>query len=287
MDRLKQAGIDLKQIADNGVKIFFKQLFDHNLFHADMHPGNVFVSEDGKYQAVDYGIVGALSNQDKLYIAENLLAFFDRDYRRIAELHIQSGWVNTNSRVSDLESAFRSVSEPIYGKPLGDISFAQYLLQLLQVAREFGMRVQPQLLLLQKTLFNIEGLGRDLYPNLDLWETAKPFLEGWMKKQFSPRSVIKDLRHHLPFIRQQLPNLLLHEKQNNKSLMEQQLMLYAGYRKLALSAFFMAIPLLLFFYPVSTFIDENVMLMINIAFIVLGVYFFVSSKIISKKDKNE
>lgn len=277
-ERLVDAGIDLKKIADNGVKIFFKQLFDHNLFHADMHPGNVFVSTDGKYQAVDYGIVGALSDQDKLYIAENLLAFFERDYRRIAQLHIQSGWVDSHARVSDLESAFRSVSEPIYGKPIGEISFAQYLLQLLQVARTFGMRVQPQLLLLQKTLFNIEGLGRELYPNLDLWETAKPFLQNWMKKQFSPRSMIKDWRYHLPFIRQHLPCLLEHNRNEKKLIIHKQLTHYA-YRKLALGGFCMMAPLLLFFYPLSAFIDEHIMVGINTAFIVLGCYCFLSSKI--------
>jgi ubiquinone biosynthesis protein len=278
MDRLKKAGIDLKQIADNGVKIFFKQLFEHNLFHADMHPGNVFISEDGKYQAVDYGIVGALSEYDKLYIAENLLAFFNRDYRRIAELHIQSQWVSADSRVNDLESAFRSVSEPIYGKPLDEISFAQYLLRLLQVAREFGMQVQPQLLLLQKTLFNIEGLGRDLYPNLDLWETAKPFLENWVKKQFSPKAIIKDLRHHLPFLREQIPAMLYQQNQSQRQDKER-IAIYSGYRKLALSTFFLSMPILLFFYPIIIYLGERETLVVNILCIVLGLWFFFRSKI--------
>ena len=177
--RLKENHIDLVRLSEEGVQIFFTQVFKHNFFHADMHPGNIFVSPQGQYIAVDFGIVGTLNPEDQRYLAENFLAFFNRDYRRVAELHIESGWVPVETRADEFESAIRSVCEPIFEKPLKDISFGQVLLRLFQTARRFHMEVQPQLVLLQKTLLNIEGLGRELNPDLDLWKTAKPFLENW------------------------------------------------------------------------------------------------------------
>ncbi|HXC21432.1 MAG TPA: ubiquinone biosynthesis regulatory protein kinase UbiB, partial [Steroidobacteraceae bacterium] len=178
IDELRARGTDIAKLAENGVEIFFTQVFRHNFFHADMHPGNIFVQvEDPKnprYAAVDFGIVGTLQPRDQHYLAENFMAFFDRDYARIAALHIESGWVPRGTRIDELESAVRTVCEPIFNKPLKEISFAQVLLRLFATARRFDMRVQPQLILLQKTLFNIEGLGRQLYPELDLWKTAQP-----------------------------------------------------------------------------------------------------------------
>ena len=177
VERLREAGIDLRVLAERGVEIFFKQVLDHNFFHADMHPGNIFVSTDAplqpRYLAVDFGIVGSLTPEDRRYLAENFFAFFNRDYRRVAELHVQSGWVPATTRVNDFEAAIRTVCEPIFERPLRDISFGRLLLRLFQVARRFEMEVQPQLLLLQKTLLAIEGLGRQLYPDLDLWKTAR------------------------------------------------------------------------------------------------------------------
>ncbi|HEV2213570.1 MAG TPA: ubiquinone biosynthesis regulatory protein kinase UbiB, partial [Gammaproteobacteria bacterium] len=184
---LRARGTDFKRLAENGVEIFFTQVFKHNFFHADMHPGNIFVDVTDpahpRYMAVDFGIIGTLSPRDQHYLAENFLAFFNRDYRRVAELHVESGWVPAATREDEFETAIRTVCEPIFNKPLKDISFAQLLLRLFQTARRFNMEVQPQLMLLQKTLFNIEGLGRDLYPELDLWQTAKPFLEGWTRER--------------------------------------------------------------------------------------------------------
>ncbi len=180
IDELRARGTDIAKLAENGVEIFFTQVFRHNFFHADMHPGNIFVQVDDpknpRYAAVDFGIVGTLQPRDQHYLAENFMAFFDRDYGRIAALHIESGWVPQGTRVDELESAVRTVCEPIFNKPLKEISFAQVLLRLFDTARRFDMQVQPQLILLQKTLFNIEGLGRQLYPELDLWKTAQPVL---------------------------------------------------------------------------------------------------------------
>src|SRR5271154_6441532 len=199
---LRAAGTDIARLAENGVEIFFTQVFRHNFFHADMHPGNIFVQiEDPKnprYAAVDFGIVGTLQPRDQHYLAENFMAFFNRDYARIAALHIESGWVPPGTRVDELESAVRTVCEPIFNKPLKEISFAQVLLRLFATARRFDMRVQPQLILLQKTLFNIEGLGRQLYPELDLWKTAQPVLSEWMRERVSPRTILKEIRAHLP-----------------------------------------------------------------------------------------
>ncbi len=205
MTDLKAMDIDFKKLAEMGVEIFFTQVFRDNFFHADMHPGNIFVSNSGQYIAIDFGIMGSLSPEDQRYLAENFLAFFNRDYYRVAELHVLSGWVPTDTRIDDFESAIRSVCEPIFEKPLHEISFGQLLLRIFQTARCFNMEVQPQLVLLQKTLLNIEGLGRQLYPKLDLWDTAKPFLENWMKKQLGLRSFAKQIKHNAPLWIEQLP----------------------------------------------------------------------------------
>jgi ubiquinone biosynthesis protein len=183
-ERLRQAGIDLQELSRTGVEIFFTQVFTDGFFHADMHPGNIFVSDDpatfGRYIALDFGIVGSLSEFDKNYLAQNFLAFFQRDYRRVARLHIESGWVPPNTREEELEAAIRAVCEPYFDRPLAEISLGQVLMRLFQTSRRFQVEIQPQLVLLQKTLLNVEGLGRELYPQLDLWETAKPYLEKWM-----------------------------------------------------------------------------------------------------------
>ncbi len=206
MAELKSMDIDFKRLAEMGVEIFFTQVFRDNFFHADMHPGNIFVSNTGQYIAIDFGIMGTLNPEDQRYLAENFLAFFNRDYYRVAELHVESGWVPPDTRVDDFESAIRSVCEPIFEKPLHEISFGQLLLRLFQTARRFNMEVQPQLVLLQKTLLNIEGLGRQLYPELDLWDTAKPFLENWMKEQLGFRSFAKQVKHNAPLWMEQLPD---------------------------------------------------------------------------------
>ncbi|MBS0612825.1 MAG: ubiquinone biosynthesis regulatory protein kinase UbiB [Proteobacteria bacterium] len=206
IEELKARGTDIARLAENGVEIFFTQVFRHNFFHADMHPGNIFVQVDDpknpRYAAVDFGIVGTLQERDQHYLAENFMAFFDRDYRRIASLHIESGWVPRSTRLDELESAVRTVCEPIFNKPLAEISFAQVLLRLFETARRFDMQIQPQLILLQKTLLNIEGLGRQLYPQLDLWKTAQPVLRAWMRERVSPLSMAKQLRRQLPDVLQ-------------------------------------------------------------------------------------
>jgi ubiquinone biosynthesis protein len=202
LDELRARGTNIAKLAENGVEIFFTQVFRHNFFHADMHPGNIFVQvedpENPRYAAVDFGIVGTLQPRDQHYLAENFLAFFDRDYARVAALHVESGWVPKGTRIDELESAVRTVCEPIFNKPLKEISFAQVLLRLFETARRFDMQVQPQLILLQKTLLNIEGLGRELYPELDLWKTAQPILRQWMREKMSPRAVLKRVRAQLP-----------------------------------------------------------------------------------------
>ena len=204
MDTLRAKGTNIPMLATNGVKIFFTQVFRHNFFHADMHPGNIFVLIDDpanpRYAAVDFGIVGTLDIRDQHYLAENFLAVFDRDYRRVAELHVQSGWVPPDTRVDEMESAIRTVLEPIFDRPLKDISFGTILLRLFDISRRFDMRIQPQLILLQKTLLNIEGLGRDLYPELDIWQTAAPILREWMSDRISPRAQLKHVRRNLPDI---------------------------------------------------------------------------------------
>jgi len=211
MAALKAAGTNIKTLAENGVFIFFTQVFRHNFFHADMHPGNIFVQvddpENPKYAAVDFGIVGTLTPTDRKYLAGNFMAFFDRDYYAIAKLHIDSGWVPPNTRIDELESAVRTVCEPIFSKPLAEISFAQVTMRLLDTARRFNMEIQPQLILLQKTLFNIEGLGRELYPQLDLWKTARPVLRRWMDEQVGPRALLDSVRENVPQIRETMREL--------------------------------------------------------------------------------
>ncbi len=204
MARLREAGTDIKKLAENGVEIFFTQVFRHNFFHADMHPGNIFVLIDTpsqpKYAAVDFGIVGTLDPRDQYYLAENFLAVFDRDYRRVATLHLESGWVPEGSRVDEMESAIRTVCEPIFNKPLREISFGTVLLRLFEISRRFDVSIQPQLILLQKTLLNIEGLGRDLYPDLDIWQTAGPILREWVREKMSGRALLENARAQLPEI---------------------------------------------------------------------------------------
>ena len=199
---LKAAGTNIPQLAENGVRIFFTQVFRHNFFHADMHPGNIFVLVDDplrpRYAAVDFGIVGTLDPRDQHYLAENFLAVFDRDYRRVAQLHLESGWVPPGTRIDEMESAVRTVCEPIFDRPLKDISFGRILLRLFEISRRFNMQIQPQLILLQKTLLNVEGLGRDLYPELDVWNTASPILREWMGERTSVRSFVRNLRTHAP-----------------------------------------------------------------------------------------
>ena len=213
IDAIRAAGIDLRKLAHNGVEIFFTQAFRDGFFHADMHPGNIFVSPEGQYRAVDFGIMGTLAEADKRYLAENLLAFFNRDYRAVAMAHLRAGWVPATTRPEEFEAAVRTVCEPIFARPISEISFGHLVIRLFQVARRFDMPVQPQLVLLQKTLLNIEGLGRQLYPELDLWETAKPFLERWMREQVGPRALARALRRELPTVLPLLPELpgLVHE----------------------------------------------------------------------------
>ncbi len=223
---LNEAGVDLKKLAARGVEIFFTQVFRDSFFHADMHPGNIFVAKglphNPQYIAVDFGIVGSLSPNDQYYLAENILAFFKRDYRRVAVLHVESGWVPADTRVEEFESAIRSVCEPIFEKPLAEISFGQLLVRLFQVASRFHMEVQPQLLLLQKTLLNIEGLGRQLYPDLDLWTTGQPILERWLRQRYSVKTLLRKVRDNAPYWTRQvveMPMLLtevLHQVKNNQ-----------------------------------------------------------------------
>lgn len=211
LNELRAQNTDMKKLAERGVEIFFTQVFEHNFFHADMHPGNIFVSREHpqlpQYIAVDMAIVGSLTRADQYYLARNLLAMFRRDYRQVAELHVQSGWVPASVRVDELEAAIRTVCEPIFEKPLKDISFGQVLLNLFRTARRFNMEVQPQLVLLQKTLLNIEGLGRQLYPDLDLWSTAHPFLERWLKKRFHPKTLWGELKRYGPEWMEKFPQV--------------------------------------------------------------------------------
>jgi ubiquinone biosynthesis protein len=213
IDALKAAGIDMRKLAHDGVEIFFTQAFRDGFFHADMHPGNIFVSPEGQYRAVDFGIMGTLGEKDKRYLAENFLAFFNRDYHAVAEAHLRAGWVPPGTRLEEFEAAIRTVCEPVFAKPIKDISFGRFLLHLFQTARRFNMEIQPQLVLLQKTLFNIEGLGRRLYPDLDLWETAKPYLERWMSEHMGPRAFLHSLRKEFPKWWAMLPEIpaLVHE----------------------------------------------------------------------------
>ena len=217
IDELRARGVDLKALSRAGVEIFFTQVFRDGFFHADMHPGNIFVVTEGRrkgqYIALDFGIVGTLTDVDKNYLAQNFLAFFRRDYKRVALAHIESGWAPADTRVDEFESAIRAVCEPIFDKPLKDISIGRILLRLFQTSRRFNVEIQPQLVLLQKTLLNIEGLGRQLDPELDLWQTAKPFLERWMSEQVGWRGFVRSLRQEAPGWAQILPQLprLLHQ----------------------------------------------------------------------------
>ena len=202
IERLRSLGVNFKRLAENGVAIFFTQVFRHNFFHADMHPGNIFVLADNpqepRYAAVDFGIMGMLDPRDQEYLAQNFLAVFERDYRRVATLHIESGWVPHDARIDEMEAAIRTICEPIFDRPLKDISFGVVLLRLFEALRRFDARIQPQLILLQKTLFNIEGLGRQLYPDLDIWKTAHPILKEWMREKHHPFNVVKRLWKQLP-----------------------------------------------------------------------------------------
>lgn len=211
VDQLLEQNTDMKILAERGVEIFFTQVFRDSFFHADMHPGNIFVSRNTpaspQYIAVDFGIIGSLTPEDQSYLARNFLAFFKRDYRLVAQLHVDSGWVPADTNVDAFETAIRSVCEPIFEKPLKEISFGQVLLGLFQTARRFNMEVQPQLVLLQKTLLNIEGLGRQLYPDLDLWQTAKPFLEDWMKERMGPKGVYRTIKQQAPDWLEKMPHM--------------------------------------------------------------------------------
>ncbi len=223
IDRLAAAGVDLKKLSSDGVEIFFTQVFRDGFFHADMHPGNILVSIDeatfGRYIALDFGIVGTLNDFDKDYLSQNFLAFFRRDYKRVAEAHIESGWAPRDTRVDELEAAVRATCEPIFDRPLKDISFGQVLLRLFQTSRRFNVEVQPQLVLLQKTMLNIEGLGRQLDPDLDLWKTAKPYLERWMAEQVGWRGMVERLKAEAPRFAQIFPQLprLAHQVLDRKA----------------------------------------------------------------------
>jgi len=219
---IKKNKINLSQLARNGVEIFFTQVFRDGFFHADMHPGNIQVAKDGKYIALDFGIMGTLNDQDKLYLAKNFAAFFKRDYREVARVHIESEWVPKETSIDEFENAIRSVCEPIFNKPLKDISFGKLLIRLFQTSKKFNMEIQPQLTMLQKTLLNVEGLGRELDPNLDLWVTARPFLENWLKNQIGPKNFINAMKKEFPNwldIAPKLPMLLnLYLKNQNDNL---------------------------------------------------------------------
>jgi ubiquinone biosynthesis protein len=225
---IRAAGVNLKRLAERGVEIFFTQVFRDSFFHADMHPGNIFVStedlENPQCIAVDFGIVGSLSSKDKRYLAENMLAFFKRDYQRVAELHISSGWVPPDTRIDLFEGAIRAVCEPIFARPLKDISFGQLLMRLFQTARRFNIDIQPQLVLLQKTLLNIEGVGRQIYPDLDIWNTSGPYLERWLKQQVGAKAFVRRMRENLPYWSEKLPEIpgmvydILNEKRYSQEL---------------------------------------------------------------------
>lgn len=211
IEQIKQQGSDLKKLAERGVRLFFTQVFRDSFFHADMHPGNIFIAkerpEDPKYIGIDFGIIGTLNSEDKRYLAENFVAFFNRDYLKVAQLHVQSGWVPSHVNVEQFEMAIRAVCDPIFNKPLEEISFAQVLIGLFDTARQFEMQVQPQLVLLQKTLLYVEGLGRQLYPQLDLWDTAKPFLENWVNEQIGFKAFVSKTKQNFPYWLEQAPQI--------------------------------------------------------------------------------
>ncbi|MCE0493569.1 ubiquinone biosynthesis regulatory protein kinase UbiB [Vibrio salinus] len=238
IEGLRNHGVNMQLLAERGVSVFFTQVFRDSFFHADMHPGNVFVNpehpENPQWIGLDCGIVGTLNSEDKRYLAENFLAFFNRDYRRVAELHVESGWVPFDTNVDEFERAIRVVCEPIFAKPLCEISFGHVLLNLFNTARRFQMEVQPQLVLLQKTLLYVEGLGRQLYPQLDLWQTAKPFLERWMIEQIGPGAVIRSIKEKAPMWAEKLPELpeLVYDSLKQGRVMSERLdKMYQGYRQ--------------------------------------------------------
>jgi ubiquinone biosynthesis protein len=212
VDELRRQGVDIKKLARTGVEIFFTQVFRHGFFHADMHPGNILVTPDGRYVALDFGIMGTLDEVDKQYLAQNFLGFFQRDYARVARAHLEAGWVPADTRADEFEGAIRAVCEPFFDRPLGEISFGRALVRLFQTSRRFNVEIQPQLVMLQKTLLNIEGLGRQLDPELDLWATAKPFLEKWMREQVGFKGLLRTLRKEAPYWATMLPQMprLLH-----------------------------------------------------------------------------
>jgi ubiquinone biosynthesis protein len=229
VEQLVTRNTNMKRLAERGVEVFFTQVFRDSFFHADMHPGNIFVStvnpNDPQYITIDFGIVGTLNSEDKRYLAENFIAFFNRNYRKVAELHVDSGWVPSDTDIDDFEASIRKVCEPIFQKPLAEIEFSNVLLQLFNTARRFNMVIQPQLVLLQKTLLYIEGLGRQLYPQLDLWQTAKPFLENWMKEQIGLKAMYQKISTNLPFWSEKLPempDLIYDTLKQVKKLPEQQ-----------------------------------------------------------------
>ncbi|MDN3652388.1 ubiquinone biosynthesis regulatory protein kinase UbiB [Thalassotalea ponticola] len=238
VERLKQLNVNMPLLAERGVEVFFTQVFRDSFFHADMHPGNVFVDvtdvNDPTWIAIDCGIVGTLNKEDKRYLAENFVAFFNRDYHKVAQLHVDSGWVPRDTSVDEFEFAIRTVCEPIFEKPLAEISFGQVLVNLFNTARRFNMEVQPQLVLLQKTLLYIEGLGRQLYPQLDLWKTAKPFLEDWVKQQMGPKALFDAIKDNLPYWAEkmpELPNLVYQYLQSGHKNAEQQQQLLADMQR--------------------------------------------------------
>ncbi len=260
MDALRDKGTDLKLLGERGVEIFFTQVFRDSFFHADMHPGNIFVDAtnpaDPTYIAVDCAIIGTLSDSDQYYLARNMLGIFQRNYHEVAQLHVECGWVPPQTRVQDFESAMRAVCEPIFERPISEISFGQLLMYLFQTARRFGMEIQPSLILLQKTLLNIEGLGRQLYPQLNLWDTAQPFLEKWIEDRYSPDSMLKRLQRQAPSWLEQLPQLpdavlesLVHSRELDQhsrvqrehlNTLAQQVEQRHGQRKLALAVLVLA-----------------------------------------------
>ena len=232
-ERLRELGVDIPQLARDGVNIFFTQVFRDGFFHADMHPGNLLVSVEpgsfGRFILLDFGIVGTLTEYDKEYLAQNFTAFFRRDYKRVAELHVESGWAPATTRIDELEAAIRGVCEPYFDRPLSEISLGMVLMRLFQTSRRFQVEIQPQLTLLQKTLLNVEGLGRDMDPDLDLWSTAKPFLEKWMMDQMGPKRFIEELKREAPSYARMLPELpvLLHRflREQGKPAQQQALQL--------------------------------------------------------------
>ena len=232
IEELKKNNIDLKQLSEQGVQIFFTQVFRDGFFHADMHPGNIQVSKDGRYVAMDFGIMGTLNEQDKYYLAKNFVCFFNRDYRGVAQAHLDSNWVPKETSVDDFENAIRAVCEPIFNKPLKEISFGKLLIRLFQTSRQFNMQIQPQLTMLQKTLLNVEGLGRELNPDLDLWKTARPFLEKWLKQQLGFKHFIKSIKKDIPKwlnILKNIPDYEMMKKNHTElsiKLSEQQLQMH-------------------------------------------------------------